>query len=242
MSLLTISQAISDETKGARVSSIINNADPAAQNHLRIITKAGNWMMKSYGWQLLRKEHAFTAPGVETLLAVGAVPADFDRFVPETFWDRASNNLISGPVGAVEWQGLKVQQFSSQNKKFAYRGGAVLTQPILDSGAACAFEYIAKRWIDIAATGTPKAAFTLDTDIGIIDEELLIYAGAFEYLDAEGQPAARIAKQLLDYYNLLVDNEVAEGGATAVADIFALNARHFEGSPKASRASYGGDF
>tara|TARA_Y100000310_G_scaffold67277_1_gene62566 strand:- start:8050 stop:8772 length:723 start_codon:yes stop_codon:yes gene_type:complete len=240
MTLLTIANNMADETKGARPATIASNTNPDAQHALRIINKVGNWMMKAHPWQILRTEKTFTTVATEE--QTGALPSDFDRFVPETFWDRSSNNLLSGPIGPVEWQGLKVQSFASQNKKFTIRGGAILTQPVFAAGDTCAFEYIKKNWCDIAAGSGEKAAFTIDSDVGLIDEELITLAAIYEYLDSEGLPAARAARQLKLYVDKLAANERASGGVAVVADIFALNTRHFEGSPKPSRASYGGDF
>tara|TARA_Y100000310_G_C20565646_1_gene755344 strand:+ start:301 stop:1029 length:729 start_codon:yes stop_codon:yes gene_type:complete len=242
MTLLSISNAVADETHGPRPVSIIDNTNPEAQNILRLINKVGQHLTKIYPWSILRKEHTFTAPGVETLLAAAAMPSDFDRFVPETFWDRDSNNLLSGPVGPVEWAGLKVQTFSSQNKKFTWRGGAVLTQPVFASGVNMAFEYIKKNWCDIAAGSGEKAAMTVDTDVTLIDEELVILGTIYEWLLAEGQPWQGAAKSYKDYFDTLTDNEIADGGIAVTGDIFAQNTRHFTGDPKASRASYGGDF
>jgi hypothetical protein len=242
MTLLSIANAIADETKGPRPVTIAGNTNPDAQNILRIINKVGTRLMKVYTWNILSKEEAFTASGVEVLLAAASMPTDFDRFIDETFWDRDSNNLISGPITAVEWNGLKVQTFSSQNKKFIYRGGDILTQPVFASGVNCAFEYISKNWVDIAATGTPKAAMTIDTDISLLDDELVIAVAKYEWLKDEGQPFNAAAMDAKDMLDMLTDNDASSQNIAVTGDIFAQNTRHFEGAPKASRASYGGDF
>jgi hypothetical protein len=242
MSLLTIANEVADVTKGPRPVTIAGNTDPAAQNVLAIINRVGNRLMLAYAWNILRKEHTFTASGNETALTAANMPSDFDRFIPETFWDRDTNNLLSGPVSPVEWNGLKVQTFSSQNKKFIFRGGAVLTAPVFSSGVNLAFEYVSKNWCDVAAGTTPKAAFTIDTDIGIINEGLIAYGAIFEWLAAEGQPTQMAAALFKDRFDTLANNDAATADILVTADIFSQNSRHFEGAPKASRASYGGDF
>ena len=71
----------------------------------------------------------------------------------------------------------------------------------------------------------------------------LFESGAIlEYLAGEGQPYTKALRDFTDYFDRVTNIEVADGGVAAVADIFALNSRHFEGSPKPSRASYGSDF
>jgi len=242
MTLLSIADAVADETKGPKPVTIASNADPAAENILRLINKVGKALVKSHSWNILTKEQTVTASGSETLIAAASMPTGFDRIIPETFWDRGSNNLISGPIGAVEWQGLKVQTYSSQNKKFRYRGGDIITSPTIDSGTVCAFEYIDNRWADIAAGGSTKTAFTLDTDVALIDEDLIIYGAIFEWLDAEGQPSRNAAVQYKSYFDLLVKADNMSTKILTAGDIFSQNTRHFDGTPKASRASYGGDF
>lgn len=242
MTLLSIANSVADETKGPRPDTIASNTDPAAQNILRLINKVGKRLQKAYAWNIITKEGTVTAPGVETLIASAALPSDFDRIIPETFWDRGSNNLISGPISAVEWQGLKVQTYSSQNKKYRYRGGDIITSPIIDSGVTCAYEYVSINWCDIAAGSGEKAAFSIDTDVALIDEELIVYGAIFEWLDSEGQPSNNAARQYKDHFDLLVKSDEMSADVLVSADIFAQNTRHFTGDPKASRASYGGDF
>jgi|TARA_Y100000310_G_C20704273_1_gene833438 hypothetical protein len=244
MTLLTIADAVADETKGPKPATIASNTDPAAENILRLINKVGKRLQKAYAWNILTKEHSFTAPGVETLLSAAAIAAigDFGRIIPETFWDRGSNNLISGPIDAVEWQGLKVQTYSSQNKKYRYRGGDIITSPRIDSGVTCAFEYVSINWCDIAAGSGEKAAFTIDTDVALIDEELIIYGSVFEWLDNEGQPSGNAARKYKDHFDLLIKADNMNAKVLTAGDIFSQNTRHFTGDPKASRASYGGDF
>lgn len=242
MSLLTIANAVADETKGPRPSTIVGNTDPAAQNMLRLINKVGYRLMLTYPWSILRIEQTITAPGTETLVAAASMPTNFNRFIPETMWDRSSNNLVSGPISPVEWNGLKVQTFSSQNKKFIYRGGAILTAPTFASGTTVAYEYIADTWADVAATGSPKSSMTLDTDVSRIDTELVIAATTYSWLNAEGQPDAAAFKNFKDMFDFATQADAGNVPIMVSGDIFAQNSRHFDGAPKASRASYGGDF
>jgi len=241
MTLKTISDAVADETKGPRPDTIAENADPAAQSVLRLINRVGYRLMQKYPWTVLREEEVISTPGVETMVSAAAMPSDFNRFVPETMWDRDSNNLISGPVSSVEWNGLKVQQFSSQNRKFYYRGGAILTQPVMDAGVTVAFEYIKNTWATTTG-GVPKAYMTIDTDVTLLDEELVISGAIYAWLDAEGQPSNSAFSRFKDMFDTLADLDQGGTPIMVAGDIFGENSRQFSGAPKASRASYGGDF
>jgi len=242
MSLLSIANAVADETKGARPQTIVGNSDPDAQSMLRLINKVGYRLMLKYPWSILRAEEIVTTPGTETMVTAANMPTGFNRFVPETMWDRDSNNLVSGPVHPVEWNGLKVQTFSSQNKKFIYRGGAILTSPLFSAGVTVAYEYVLDTWVDIAATGTPKSSMTLDTDVARIDEELIIAGAAYAYLEADGQPYATAFQNFKEMFDTIAKNDAGDVPMLITGDIFSENTRHFQGAPQASRASYGGDF
>jgi len=239
--LLEIAVAVADETNGPRFENIVQNSDPEAQKILRLVNKVGTRLMRIYNWNILRVEHAFSANGSEILIPFIDMPNDFDRFVPETFWDRSSNNLLSGPVSAVEWNGLKVQTFSSQNKKFIFRGGSVLTQPIFDSGASLAFEYISKFWCE-DLTGNGLSAMSSDDDTPRLDSELIISVVKYEWLSLEGEPTSASAFEAKEMITRLIDNDASTDNIAVTGDLFSQNTRHFDGAPKASRASYGGDF
>lgn len=239
--LLDIATAVADETKGPRLANIAQNSDPDAQNMLRLVNKVGTRLMRMYDWNILRDEEIVSATGDEILIPSASMPTDFDRFVPETFWDRSTNNLLSGPVSPIEWNGLKVQTFSSQNKKFIFRGGAVLTQPIFDSGVDLAFEYISNFWCE-NSSGAGLVAMTSDTDVIRLDSELTISIVKYEWLVSEGQPTSAAVAEARDMIARLINNDASSENILVAADIFAQNTRHFAGAPKASRASYGGDF
>jgi hypothetical protein len=238
MTLLTIAQGIADFTSGPRPASIASNTNPEAQNYLRIINKVSRKLMKIYAWNILRKEHTFTAPGAETLIASASMPSDFDRFVPETFWNRSGNTLLSGPISPAEWNGLKTYNPSINNTKFIYRGGDVLSIPTVGSGASCAFEYVSTEYV-LATDGTTyKTSFTADTDTSLIDEELITLGATWEWLSSEGQPWQTAFQDFRDYFNVLQDNENATENIAVAADLFAQNSRHSTGTPAASRSQY----
>ena len=234
MTLLDITNDVADEVDILRPSTIVGSVDPDARQLLRLANKAGRQIMKAFPWQALRKETTFTSVSGET--QTGILPADFDRIVPETFWNRSTSKLLSGPVSPVEWQGLKTLNTTPTEPKFAYRGDAILTLPALSAGASLAFEYVSKNWCQ-SSGGAAQAKFAADTDTTIIDEELLTRAVVFEYLMAKGQPAAKAAADYQRYFNDLASNERASGGTVRVADIFGRGGRRFDGAPPVASTS-----
>ena len=237
MSLLTICQAIADEVSLTRPTTVIGNTDTDAQKLHRITVKIGKRMMRVANWQVLRKEKTYTSVSGEEQTSI--IPSDFDRFIPETFWDRGTPSLIAGPVRAVEWQSLKAGTYNGTIRKFTRRGNSVYVIPSLSAGVSLAYEYISENWVDTDADGLGDAStWAADTDTSVIDEELLTLGGVFEYLDSEGQPSGRAAAQYEQCFNELLDNDQPGAGVLSAGDIFS-GGRHFDGEPSASVNLYG---
>lgn len=229
MTLLSICRDASDEIGIPQPATVAGNTDPIAQKLLRYANKVGNSLMKAVPWQALRKEQTFTAIAGET--QTGIIPSDFDRFVPETFWDRSATALLSGPITSTEWSGLKASNYTGTIRKFIYRGGIVSVIPVFAGGESLAFEYVSGKWV-LATDGTTyKAAFSVDTDTSLIDEELLTLGVAFEYLNGEGLPSQRVELAYRDRLKMMIDNDQPTAGVMIAADIFGGSTRHFDGTP-----------
>jgi hypothetical protein len=217
---LKIIQNAADEIGIAQPAAGIGNGTVETLKMIRYADKVGNALMKSFHWQILTKEKTFTSVASETQTST-ILEADFDRFIPETFWDRTAAFLMTGPTTPKEWQNLKATDYNNTgSRKFRLRGDSILVIPTPTAGLAYAYEYVSNKWVDIAATGTPKVAFTLDTDIPLINSELLTLGIIYEYLDGDGLPAVSAAKTYLDMFKLLAKNDQPSSGTLLAGDIF----------------------
>jgi len=217
---LKIIQNAADEIGLAQPATGIGNGAVETLKMIRYADKVGNALMKSFHWQILTKEKTFTSVASETQTST-ILEADFDRFIPETFWDRTAAFLMTGPTTPKEWQNLKATDYNNTgSRKFRLRGDSILVIPTPTAGLAYAYEYVSNKWVDIAASGTPKVAFTLDTDIPLINSELLTLGIIYEYLDGDGLPAVSAAKTYLDMFKLLAKNDQPSSGTLLAGDIF----------------------
>lgn len=233
MSLLTICQDAADEIGITRPSTIASNTSDEAFKLLRYANRVGYRLMKAVPWQILRAEQTFTALAGET--QTGILPDDFDRFIPETFWDRTNTTLVIGPVSSVEWNGLKANSYSdSTARKFILRGGAVSALPAFSGGESLAYEYVKNTWAQSSGDAA-QTKFQADTDTSLIDEELLTLGVIFEYLDGEGQPSQRAAVAYEERFGVLLKNDQPTAGVMLSADIFG-GARRFSGAPPTNGA------
>ena len=233
MSLLTICQNASDELEILEPTSVIGNPNSEVQKLLRLANKVGYRLMKVFNWQVLTKETTYTSVATEEQTSFLA--ADFDRFCPETMWDRTDQYLISGPITGTEWQGLKATTYSdTEHRKFRYRGGSVYIIPTMSAGKTIAYEYISKNWCqDSSLTG--QSVWAADDDTGILDEELITKGVVWEYLNAESLPNASQAAAYEEYFNILIENDRPNEDILVAGAIFGgsrgRGSRHFTGGP-----------
>ena len=233
MSLLTICQDAADEVGTVRPSTIIGNSDETARKLLRYANKVGKRLAKFAPWQALRRENTFTAVAGDEQTAIFTGVTDFDRFVPETFWDRTNKYLVSGPISALEWQSLKAQDYDDVGYKFIYRDGSVFFTPDADGGESMAYEYISTFWCTDTTGATGRVAFAVDSDIGVLNEELITYGVIYEFLAGDGLPAAAAKVQYDEFCDYLIGNDQPRPHLLTAGDIFE-GRRRFTGEPAVS--------
>lgn len=160
-----------------------------------------------------------------------ALPADFQRPVDNTFWDRTNFWRMRGPLSPQAWQLYKSSVLGSTPsiwRRFRFRGanwksggtGAAGTQVLsidplpLAAGADLVYEYVSNGWCQSVA-GTLQNSWKNDTDTGVLDEYLLQLGLQWRLFQRLG---IQYAEQLAEYENE-VDKAVAQDGGAPVLRI-----------------------
>lgn len=214
--LIEIGRAVADKVQLDRPLSLAGATDPGAQRLLQLAQEAGDEIARAFPWQALRRERLFSALPQEA--QDGILPADFDRFVPETFWDRSHAGLLSGPVSPAIWNVLKARGHAGA-RLFALRGNAVLVIPPPAGGEAYAFEYVSRHWCASAA-GAGQAAWAADDDIAAIDGDLIQFHMTAAFLDGEGQPAGLALQRYRNRLATLIANDQGAVELLGAGDVF----------------------
>ncbi len=186
MSLLTTIQNVCDRLGVVRPSSVIGSADQQIRQLLGLAQQEGKELARRHNWNFLTVEKTITATATET--QSGAVPTDFDRMLNGTFYNRTASRMVEGPLDAVEWQRHKALTTTILFDAYRIRGNAILLAPTPNAGDSYAYEYISTYWIGTAADPTTlaKATWTIDTDVGILSEELMTDGIIWRFLKAKG--------------------------------------------------------
>lgn len=230
MALLQIAQTIAESVNVRRPTSVVGNADIDTRQIYKAIKQECKYLVSAAYWQEIRAEQTFTAIAGET--QTGILPSDFDRMVPETFWDRSNTRNIANVSSAVEWQNLKAINYLGPEKKFIIRGGVLSILPAMAGGETLAFEYVSTNFCE-SSGGTAQSAWAADTDVARLDEDLIALGGIWRYLQDVKQPYAKDEAIYKERLNQLLANDSPASGTMLSADIFG-GGRAFGGAPSAS--------
>ena len=186
MTILSCIQDACDRLGIVRPSSVIGSSDQQIRQLLGLAQQEGKELARRHNWQLLTVEKTFTSIAAET--QTGVIPADFDRGLNDTFYNRTSVRPVQGPLDPVEWQSYKASLTPLVFDAFRIRGGALLLAPTPSAGVSYAYEYVSTYWVAVAAATTTlaKASWTIDTDVGILSEELMTDGVVWRFLRAKG--------------------------------------------------------
>ncbi len=154
MTLLTIAQNVAVELNLRRPSAVIGSTDQDTRQILRAINVECDALREAAYWQRLRKERPFT--GIAGTTQTGILPSDFDRMVPETFWNLSSTRLFSNVQDEVQWQGLVATSYVGPQPQFIIRGNELMVLPALSGGESLSFIYVSTEFVR-AADNTPNA-------------------------------------------------------------------------------------
>ena len=115
-------------------------------------------------------------------------PADFDRLVDDTQWDKTQNWPIYGPESPQQWQWLKSGFVASTPiYRFRQMGGLFQIWAPMVQDDYSGFEYISNYWVGVSTPLTlSKTSFTVDTDVCVFPDRLMISGLKYRFAEMEG--------------------------------------------------------
>jgi hypothetical protein len=150
---------------------VISSTDLNVRQLTGLANQEGRELSRRCKWESLVKEKTFTS--VAAPLQTSSVASDFDYIVNHTMYNRSQYRRVTGPLSAVEWQAQQALSASLLIDSFRFRGGDIYISPTPDAGDTYAYEYMSLNWCE-SSGGTGQAAWAADTDVGILDETLMV--------------------------------------------------------------------
>jgi hypothetical protein len=209
MSLLTLIQKVSLRVGVPKPSSAVGSNIAAVYQMIELANEEGEELAKQYQWQALTQEATFSTVATESQGSILTIAgADFNYIVNNTIWNRTLRRPVFGPLSTQQWQQLKAQNFVGPWNQYRLRGNNVLFIPIPAATQTCAFEWFSKNWCQSAGS-TGQTAWAADTDIGILDEDLMRLGLMWRWKAAKGLDYA----QDFDNYKLAVSAASSRDGS-----------------------------
>lgn len=117
-----------------------------------------------------------------------AMPSDYDRLIDRTEWDKSQHWEMMGPETQQQWQWLKSGYISTGPRvRFSVIGGLFQIWPAIGATHTLGFEYVSNLWVTVSGGAQPtKASFTLDSDICIFPDRLMVLGTKLKYFEIKG--------------------------------------------------------
>lgn len=137
---------------------------------------------------------AATASGTAVSLTFSQIlfppPADFDRQIDRTQWDKSKHWEMLGPNTPQQREWLRSGYISTGPRiRYSYMGGYFMIWPPLGSLESLSYEYVTKYWV-LATSPTSltptKQAFSVDTDTCIFPDALMRALIKLKYFEIKG--------------------------------------------------------
>lgn len=227
MTLLSMCQQVARETGYSVPTTVIGNNDlivakllASAQTEGRMLAdgkisdKYGN-VIALHDWTALTKEQTFSTAAGTASYAMATVfsDGDFKRFVNDTWWDRSDNREMQ-LIGAETWQYYKSGIVGSAGirTKFRKRGTNLILEPTPSAIHTLAVEYVSKNWC-MAAGGASQSAWAADSDVGILDEDIMVLGIKWRFLKSM---KAFYAEEKKEYEDTLVSAMGSDGARSTI--------------------------
>ena len=194
MTLLTIVQdaAVRCGWQNVPTSAIGNNSIDAlnVSQMIAFAQDAGRDCMERANWTGLDRAATITGDGTTTLFTL---PADWNRFNPG---DKGPNSpLVSskypltplfGPINSEELNALKALPASTVRPVWRMIGNSIEIWPALSSGEIVTFNYFSSAWILAVDGTTRRKRWVADTDVSLIEEDVIMKGAAWRWNQSKG--------------------------------------------------------
>jgi hypothetical protein len=193
---------------------VVTSTEETARRMHALVNQEGHALMRRHDWDVLTFEQVISTVASET--QPGAIPADLDRVIGETAFNRSQRRALRGPVSAAEWQRLKSggALVATGRPFFRARGSNLLLLPAPPAGETVAFEYVSRNWA-ASEVGEPRSSMQVDTDVPLLDEEIVILGIVWRFKAAKGLEYAEDFRA----YEAAIASRISHDGAKAVIDL-----------------------
>ena len=211
MSLLTMIQGVAQERGIPVPTQVIGNTDAQVIQLLAIAQKEGRDLAARYQWSTMVKRATWTMLTAESqglLNSAVITDGDFDYFLDGTMWDTTTQLPIPGPLSPKDWETLQAVNVSGPEFFFRIFQRTLYLYPAPTAANTGALEYKSTFWCETSG-GTGQAKWTADTDVGILNENLMELGITWRWLKTKG---LEYAEDFDTYEKRVANAQIRDGG------------------------------
>lgn len=192
MSLLTIVQTACNRLGIASPTAVIGSTDLQILQLLNLLNEEGEELSTgssvglAYDWQALQREASFTTVAASSQGNIETIAPGFKYIINETIWDRTKRLPVYGSLTPTEWQNYQAWGVSSPFPKYRVMQNTLYLLPIPAAGDAYYFEYQTKYWCTSSNGSVLRSAFAADTDVALLDEQLMVAGLIWRFKQVKG--------------------------------------------------------
>jgi hypothetical protein len=181
--LLNVIQQVSRELALPASSEVLSDETGSIQQLFALTVAACDELADMHDWQRLRKVSTVTTTAG---ISEYALPDDFLRMVPNTFWDRTNTRQLPGGLSPYGWSALDATvpgaatNFRISGNKFVLFPAPGLTPTTIT------FEYISRFYVIRTGDAAMQPEFASDSDTTVFHDRLLINFVKLKFLQEQG--------------------------------------------------------
>jgi hypothetical protein len=206
---LEIVQSICKRVGIASPNAAVGSTDLQVLQILELVNEEGSEQATRYPWQALLNVGTFTTAATESQGAIETIAPGLDYIVNDTIWNRSLRRPVYGPKTPQNWEQQKAFAINGPWSGYRLQDGNLNMYPVPTAGESCYFEYITKYWATDTSGATGKSAFTVDTDLPVLLDELMILGGIWRWKAIKGFD---YAEDYAKYERRLTDTMARDGG------------------------------
>jgi hypothetical protein len=116
---------------------------------------------------------------------MNTLASNWNFVLNDTIWNRTLLRPVYGARTPQQWQQALALTTTSPYSMYRIRGNNLYFYPVPAAGNTCAFEYITKNWVSVAAGGTSNY-WTNDSDTPVLRDDIIILGTIVRWKRAKG--------------------------------------------------------
>jgi hypothetical protein len=172
MALLSLINGAQDEIGLNRSASVFSSSDSNTRTLLAFAQTEGRELLERFAWPVSQAVATHTTLAAELQGVMTTIAPGFGYILNGTFWDRTLTQPVTGPLTPQEWQLQKARVTTGPYSSYRLRAGNLYAYPAPPAGSTWVFEY-QTTYFCASSGGTEQAAWAADTDVGLLDENLM---------------------------------------------------------------------